>query len=679
MATTAAHETGRANPLVLAFRDGSRRIQGGKPLSRLLTFAIALATLVMASTTIAMAPVLAQDAAAPSPIPAGASVVAQGVAAIPENDLAWRISRATAPPTGNIPAKATPGFLLADQGELLLNNRKAESQLRLGPGEAAFAPVGSRIDEVSLADPLAYFRIDLVAPADAANAGNDEIVFVGEPFASPGGNRDIDLARDVLAPGETLDLALNAPVAPVLFLVTSGVVGLVPASNPSAEPVELPAGQAAALRGGVIATAGGDGATVAMAFIGPEVPAIRAQAATPTPTPEPETANLTLQVLACPAGYTGDQYSADCVEPVADIPFTISSAETGFSANGATGPDGAAAFTDLEPGSYAITGSVPETYSTPVITCGADTGSLSATGSEGETAGATVALDAGMNATCTWYAVPKSERGENEGTVSLAVLLCSAAADQSANCTPGDATGVLISGPATLATDTSNTVPATIDGGGITWGATGGLPFGTYTLQPGGIAVPEGYQLAEVRGAAGDPSTGWSFTVDAENPEASLQLIYVQAAQQQPTAAPNGDTGGDGLTDVAEAQLGTDPTLVDTDGDGIADGQEVAAGTDPLDPNSGPTAPTAAAPTAAAPSAIDADGDNLTDAAEAQLGTDPHNPDTDGDGLSDFDEVGFDPASATGTSPTTWDTDGDGVGDGDEIANGTDPTDPTSH
>lgn len=641
-------------------------------MSRLLALAIALATLGI-SVVIGIAPALGQSEGSPSPIPAGASVVAQGVGAIPDNDLAWRITRATAPPTGAIPAKATLGFILADQGELLLNNRKAESQLRLGPGEAAFAPAGSRIEELSLADPLAYYRIDIVPATDAANAGNDEIVFVGEPFASPGGNRDIDLARDVLGPGETLDLAIDSPIAPVLFLVTSGTVGLVPASNPSAEPVQLPAGQAAALRGGVIATATEEGATVALAVIGPEVPALRAQAATPTPTPEPETANLTLQVLACPAAYTGDQYAADCVEPLADIPFTISSAETGFNANGATGPDGTAAFTELEPGSYAVSGTLPESYTTPVITCGADTGSLSATATEGESAGATVTLDAGMNATCTWYALPENQRGESEGIVSLAVLLCPSAAAQDAECTPGDATGVVISGPATLATDTSNTVPATI-GGGITWGATGGLPFGTYTLQPGGIAVPEGYQLVEVRGATGDPSTGWSFTVDAENPEAALELIYVQAAQQQPTVAPNADTDGDGLPDADEANLGTDPTLADTDGDGLDDGQEVVAGSDPLDPNSGPAVPTAAA----APSAIDADGDNLTDAAEAQLGTDPHNPDTDGDGLSDFDEVGFDPSSATGTSPTNPDTDGDGVSDGDEIANGTNPTDPAS-
>jgi hypothetical protein len=68
----------------------------------------------------------------------------------------------------------------------------------------------------------------------------------------------------------------------------------------------------------------------------------------------------------------------------------------------------------------------------------------------------------------------------------------------------------------------------------------------------------------------------------------------------------------------------------------------------------------------------------LTDAQEAELGTNPELADSDGDGLTDFAEVGFEPGSATGTNPLVVDTDGDGVGDGEEVANGTDPTDPAS-
>lgn len=41
------------------------------------------------------------------------------------------------------------------------------------------------------------------------------------------------------------------------------------------------------------------------------------------------------------------------------------------------------------------------------------------------------------------------------------------------------------------------------------------------------------------------------------------------------------DADGDGLSNLAEWQAGTDPTKWDTDGDGISDAQEVAEGTDP--------------------------------------------------------------------------------------------------
>lgn len=112
------------------------------------------------------------------------------------------------------------------------------------------------------------------------------------------------------------------------------------------------------------------------------------------------------------------------------------------------------------------------------------------------------------------------------------------------------------------------------------------------------------------------------------------------------------DSDGDGLGDLHELRIGTDPNNPDTDGDGLSDGQEVAIGTDPLNP--------------------DTDGDGLSDGDEVAIGTDPLNPDTDGDGLNDGDEIDL------GTDPLNPDTDGDGVSDGQEIEDGTDPTDPGS-
>jgi len=65
----------------------------------------------------------------------------------------------------------------------------------------------------------------------------------------------------------------------------------------------------------------------------------------------------------------------------------------------------------------------------------------------------------------------------------------------------------------------------------------------------------------------------------------------------------------------------------------------------------------------------DPDGDGLTTTQEQSLGTDPLKYDTDGDGLSDGDEV-----NVYHTNPLLADSDGDGQSDGMEITCGTNPT-----
>src|SRR5262249_43150974 len=80
------------------------------------------------------------------------------------------------------------------------------------------------------------------------------------------------------------------------------------------------------------------------------------------------------------------------------------------------------------------------------------------------------------------------------------------------------------------------------------------------------------------------------------------------------------DPDHDGLTNLEEFQHGTDPNNPDTDGDGISDGDEVHKY------HTNPLNP-------------DTDGDGMSDAEEIRLGTNPLNPDTDGDGIPDGIEV----------------------------------------
>ncbi|HUL44964.1 MAG TPA: OmpA family protein [Bacteroidota bacterium] len=106
----------------------------------------------------------------------------------------------------------------------------------------------------------------------------------------------------------------------------------------------------------------------------------------------------------------------------------------------------------------------------------------------------------------------------------------------------------------------------------------------------------------------------------------------------------NGDADHDGLTNKQEAELGTDPHNPDTDGDGLSDGDEV------LKYHTDPLKK-------------DSDGDGLSDYDEVMTyHTDPNKMDTDGDGLSDGDEV-----LKYHTDPLKVDTDGDGLSDGDEV------------
>lgn len=67
-------------------------------------------------------------------------------------------------------------------------------------------------------------------------------------------------------------------------------------------------------------------------------------------------------------------------------------------------------------------------------------------------------------------------------------------------------------------------------------------------------------------------------------------------------------------------------------------------------------------------STVDSDGDGLTDDEELGYGTDPNLADTDGDGLSDADEINL-----YNSNPTLADTDLDGMSDGEEIAAGSNP------
>ncbi len=159
------------------------------------------------------------------------------------------------------------------------------------------------------------------------------------------------------------------------------------------------------------------------------------------------------------------------------------------------------------------------------------------------------------------------------------------------------------------------------------------------------------------------------------------------------------DSDSDGLSDLEEKKLGTDPNDPDTDHDGLSDSVEVASGdpkafepgkeTSPLDADTDDdgisdgdevlgTGPLAGkAPTN--PLAKDSDGDGLRDGVEAGVSKGIPN----GKSASGIVYLGTDPAGfiadadpTTTTDPNKVDTDGGSVGDGTEDKNGNGKIDP---
>ena len=110
--------------------------------------------------------------------------------------------------------------------------------------------------------------------------------------------------------------------------------------------------------------------------------------------------------------------------------------------------------------------------------------------------------------------------------------------------------------------------------------------------------------------------------------------VVVIGAEREDDAGPDAgaaytidlDVDDDGLTNVQEQAVGTNPVLADTDGDGLSDAFEVQFGFDPLGTDE---------------SALDGDADGLDNLAEQAASTNPTLSDSDSDGFNDGIEVGF--------------------------------------
>jgi Leucine-rich repeat (LRR) protein len=133
-----------------------------------------------------------------------------------------------------------------------------------------------------------------------------------------------------------------------------------------------------------------------------------------------------------------------------------------------------------------------------------------------------------------------------------------------------------------------------------------------------------------------------SYTIRNESGgmASSSVAITVNPVVDSPVVDPDSDL--DGLTDLQEQALGTNPNEADTDNDGLSDGEEV---------NTHSTSPTNS----------DSDSDGLSDYDEVLIGANPNATDSDLDGLTDSEEAEI------GTNLIDSDSDADGLLDGEEV------------
>ncbi len=180
--------------------------------------------------------------------------------------------------------------------------------------------------------------------------------------------------------------------------------------------------------------------------------------------------------------------------------------------------------------------------------------------------------------------------------------------------------GQVASAPDDVQIDTANSVPVANAGDDVA-----AFVGNTVTLDGGASIDGDGDALSyswtllsgpSLPALSGAGTSTVSFVADAVGVYV-LQLIVNDGETDSlpDTAAvttsvdPATDTDGDGLTDIEETTLGTDPENPDTDGDGLSDGDEVNEfGTSPTNP--------------------DTDGDGFSDGAEASNGSDPTDSDS---------------------------------------------------
>lgn len=167
-----------------------------------------------------------------------------------------------------------------------------------------------------------------------------------------------------------------------------------------------------------------------------------------------------------------------------------------------------------------------------------------------------------------------------------------------------------------------------------------------------GIGLGVGYNLLKLSAQLSDGSEVAKEYIIVNFDENNLDNLGIDREQ---------DSDGDGISDYYEEHYGLSVTSKDTDGDGLSDRDEIIVlKLNPLEQDSDQDG--------ILDGDEDSDNDGLTNLEELSYQTSLISADTDGDGLSDGEEV-----QKYQTDPLKTDTDGDGLSDAWEVKIGSNP------
>ena len=659
-----------------------------------------------------------------SPASGHAQVIAQGVANLSGNSV-WRtVFHSVAPGEDAELPLSGPGFILVDTGGVIIDD-EGRSAL-LAPAEAVFTTGGVALLAVIGERPAGVFAINAVSPDDAADAGGGIPVYASAPFEVPPGERDFNLVRDLLEPGESTTVIGDA--APVLVVVTLGAVSVEASDGSSAN---LRVGEAATFTGDVVITADGQApSTFVAAVIGRETS--RTAIGTPGATPRPvAVGSVQLTLYACPPLVSpGDASPGRCLRDPEAAALALDSLDDPARDVGPSSErQGLPTWVGLPGGEYALRASSFKDGFGRFFVQGLE--GVTGEGNEGFPA----AEDGG-------YLIPISS---DAADYSLEVYVL-APGDGATPAAAASTTPIPTAptAPAAEATEEATApagpteIPSVIQ---IETAVPGGptatpRPRATSTPTPRPNPIARATVVATERplvnstavarpsqGTVGVRVFGCQDSIDLFNPANCAQSadgfdVRLISEDGETIALTDATIESDGSVSWKNLPLGTylfqQPVMLSgavtyyapeftlaENGAGyvvtIDTDEPVAA----IDVYNLPPPPAALSPTVA-PVALDSDLDGIPDADETGIyGTDPVNADSDFDGVLDGAELGAgsdplvaDPAAADvdsdgdglldgdeaafSTDPSSADSDGDGWFDGDEVNIGTDPLDGAS-